>query len=90
VADYAVEVRAGVRKALRKLDETVRKDLLATMRSLADDPRPPGVRPLTGHRPWPRVRVGNYRVIYAVDDAMRVITIAVVGHRREVYRGLDL
>lgn len=90
VPGYAVEARPRVRKALRQLDGTAHKELLAAMRGLAEDPRPPGVRPLTGHRPWLRVRAGDYRVIYAVDDAARVVTIAVVGHRREVYRSLDL
>lgn len=87
---YTLVARPGVRKALRRLDETARKDVLAVMRALAGDPRPPGVRALQGHRPWLRVRVGDYRVIYAVDDAARLVTVAVVGHRREVYRGLDL
>jgi mRNA interferase RelE/StbE len=90
VPGYAVEARPRVRKALRQLDEAARKEVLAAMRGLAEDPRPPGVRPLMGHRPWLRVRAGDYRVIYAVDDAARVVTIAVVGHRREVYRSLDL
>ena len=48
------------------------------------------MRPLKGHRPYLRVRTGDYRVIYAVDDQARVVTVAAVGHRREVYRNLDL
>jgi mRNA interferase RelE/StbE len=90
MAGYAVETRPRVRKALRQLDETARKDVLATMRALGSDPRPAGVSSLKGHRPWLRVRSGDYRVIYIVDDAARVVTVAVVGHRRDVYRGLDL
>jgi mRNA interferase RelE/StbE len=46
--------------------------------------------PLTGHRPYLRVRAGDYRVIYTVDDHSRVVTVAAVGHRREIYRNLDL
>jgi mRNA interferase RelE/StbE len=90
VAAYTVEARPAVRKALRKLSADVRKDVLAVMRALADDPRPPGVLTLQGHRPYLRVRSGDYRVIYAVDDTARVVTIAVVGHRRDVYRNLSL
>ena len=41
-------------------------------------------------RPWLRVRVGDYRIIYDVDDTTRTVTVAVVGHRREVYRSLGL
>ena len=53
-------------------------------------PRPAGVKPLKRHRPWLRVRVGDYRIIYDVDDTTRTVTVAVLGHRREVYRSLDL
>ncbi|MGO9081817.1 MAG: type II toxin-antitoxin system RelE family toxin [Streptosporangiaceae bacterium] len=59
------------------------------MDDLATDPRPPGVRPLTGHRPYLRVRAGDYRVIYAVNDSARMVTTAAVGHRHEIYRALD-
>jgi mRNA interferase RelE/StbE len=48
------------------------------------------VRPLKGHRPWLRIRVGDYRVIYAVDDRQQLVTVAVVGPRRDVYRNLSL
>ena len=47
-------------------------------------------RPLTGHRPYLRVRSGDYRVIYSVDDRARMVTVAAVGHRREIYRNFDL
>lgn len=90
MAAYTVEVRPAVRKALRKLSADVRKDVLAVMRGLAEDPRPPGARALQGQRPYLRVRSGDYRVIYAVDDAARLVTVAVVGHRRDVYRNLGL
>jgi len=79
-----------VRKALRQLDPATRKGILDAMRTLGTDPRPAGVTPLKGHRPWLRVRIGDYRIIYDVDDTAGTITVAVVGHRREVYRGLDL
>jgi mRNA interferase RelE/StbE len=87
---YTVTSRAGVRKALRKLGAAAREDVLATMRALASNPRPPGAEPLKGHRLYLRVRTGDYRVIYAVDDEARTVRVAVVGHRREVYRNLSL
>lgn len=90
MAVYTVEARPRVRKALRQLDPATRKDILSAMRALGADPRPPGAKLLKGHRPWLRVRVGNYRIIYDVDDTTRTVTVAVVGHRREVYRSLDL
>jgi len=90
MSEYAVEARPRARKALRQLDPAARKDILAAMRALGTDPRPAGVKPLKGYRPWLRVRVGDYRIIYDVNDTIRMVTVAVVGHRREVYRGLDL
>ena len=87
---YTVDARPRVRKALRQLDPAVRQNVLARMRALASDPRPSGVEALRGHRPWLRLRAGDYRIIYAVDDEARLVTVLTVGHRREVYRNLDL
>ena len=90
MAAYAIDIRPRARRAVRQLDPPVRKAVAGTIDDLATEPRPPGARPLTGHRPYLRVRAGDYRVIYAVDDSARVVTIAAVGHRREIYRALDL
>jgi mRNA interferase RelE/StbE len=90
VAAYIVDIRARARRSLRQLDPAARKSVVQLIDGLGDDPRPPGVRALTGHRPYLRVRSGDYRVIYAVDDDARTVTVAAVGHRREIYRGLDL
>ncbi|MBI1759552.1 MAG: type II toxin-antitoxin system RelE/ParE family toxin [Actinobacteria bacterium] len=87
---YAIDIRPRARRSLRQLDPPDRKAVAEVIDGLASDPRPPGVRALTGHRPYLRVRCGDYRVIYAVDDRVRVVIVAVVGHRREVYRTLDL
>ena len=86
---YRVETRPRVRKDLRKLDDPTRSDVLSAIRALAHDPRPAGARPLKGHRLWLRIRVGDYRVIYAVDDRQQLVTVAVVGPRRDVYRNLS-
>ena len=55
------------------------------MALLADDPRPPASRPLRG-RPGYRLRVGDHRVVYTVDDGVLTIVVVTVGHRRDVYR----
>ena len=90
MAAYTVQLRPPARRSLRQLDAEARKAVGAVIDALASDPRPPGVRALRGHRPYLRVRTGDYRVIYAVDDDARVVRVAAVGHRRDVYRGLDL
>jgi mRNA interferase RelE/StbE len=53
--------------------------------SLASEPRPVGAVKLTGHGNDWRIRIGEYRVVYQIDDAHQTITILVVGHRRDVY-----
>ncbi|MGA2401072.1 MAG: type II toxin-antitoxin system RelE/ParE family toxin [Syntrophobacteraceae bacterium] len=55
------------------------------VRSLADDPRPAGVRKLTGREAW-RIRVGDYRIVYEIHDDALVLLVVAIGHRRDVYR----
>jgi mRNA interferase RelE/StbE len=90
VAAYTIDVRPRARRSLRQLDPSVRETIAQAIDGLAAGPRPAGFLPLTGHRPYLRVRSGDYRVIYTVDDSARVVTIAAVGHRREIYRRLGL
>ena len=90
MAAYTIDVRPRARRSLRQLDPPVRKAVAQVIDGLAADPRPAGCLLLTGHRPYLRVRSGDYRVIYAVDDRARVVTVAAVGHRREIYRSFDL
>jgi len=90
VTAYSIHLRPGARRALRQLDPAVRQAVVKTIDALASEPRPSGARALTGHRPYLRVRTGDYRIVYAVDDSAKTVTIAVVGHRREVYQNLNL
>jgi mRNA interferase RelE/StbE len=90
MAADTIDVRPRARRSLRQLDPSVRKAIAQLIEGLAANPRPPGVVPLTGHRPYLRVRSGDYRVIYSVDDRARMVTVAAVGHRREIYRTFDL
>jgi mRNA interferase RelE/StbE len=53
--------------------------------ALADDPRPPGCTRLRGRNDW-RIRVGNYRIVYGIDDERRVVEILRVAYRSDVYR----
>jgi mRNA interferase RelE/StbE len=90
VAAYIIDVRPRARRSLRQLDAPARKTIASVIDGLASEPRPADVAALKGHRPWLRTRVGDYRIIYAVDDRARLVTIAAIGHRREVYRDLNL
>ena len=53
---------------------------------LAEDPRPPGCLKLTGRDDADRLRVGDYRIIYQIEDAALLVLVIAVGHRRDIYR----
>ena len=85
-AMYRVVVERSAEKDLRKLQLDVRFRVADALRSLANDPRPVGSRKLAGTKHDWRVRVGDYRIIYEIADAIRVVRIYRVRHRREAYR----
>lgn len=81
---YRVEFTAKADKQLDKLDGQVRARIVAAAERLADNPRPSGCKQLVG-RPGYRIRVGDWRVIYEIRDAVLVVLVLEVGNRREVY-----
>jgi mRNA interferase RelE/StbE len=84
VSAYRIELRPAAARALRKLDPQVRRRVQGAIAMLAQDPRPPGARALQG-RPGHRVRVGDYRIIYTVEDDVLLVVVVRLGHRRDVY-----
>jgi mRNA interferase RelE/StbE len=81
---YALEWTARALRELRKLDASAARRILTAVARLAGEPRPPGARALVGEPSGVfRLRVGDYRVIYQVDDDRVVVTVARVAHRRE-------
>jgi len=81
---YRIELRPAAVRALKKLDPPVRRRIQGAITLLAEDPRPPAARALRG-RPGLRVRVGDYRILYTVEDDVLVVVVVTVGHRRDVY-----
>lgn len=83
---YAVALeRAAARFLLRLKDAKLKKRLDDAIEVLSDDPRPPACRKLAGTSDRYRIRVGDYRIIYRVDDGKVTVLVLVIGHRREVY-----
>lgn len=82
---YRVEMRPAAVRALRKVEPSARGRIQGAIALLAEDPRPPGAIALQG-RPGLRVRVGEYRIIYAVQDDVLLVVVVTLGHRREVYK----
>jgi mRNA interferase RelE/StbE len=82
---YTVEVMPAARRVIRKLPPDGRRRIEALLAILAEHPRPPAARKLTNRPGW-RVRAGDYRLIYQIDDGRLVVVVVDAGHRREVYR----
>lgn len=85
---YTVEFSVRAFRELKRLDHTVRQRLLKAVEILSDHPRPPAARALVGHPGLLRVRVGDYRITYMIDEGVVRILVVAVGHRREIYRNL--
>jgi mRNA interferase RelE/StbE len=81
---YGIELRPAAVRALKKLDPPVARRIQGAIALLAEDPRPPASRLLRG-RPGVRVRVGDYRIIYMVEDDVLLVVVVTLGHRRDVY-----
>jgi mRNA interferase RelE/StbE len=83
---YDVQILPKVIRQIKALAVEVRQDITLMIQSLANEPRPIGVKKLSGEKDIYRVRVGNYRVLYRIVDKVLVVVVVSVGHRREVYR----
>jgi mRNA interferase RelE/StbE len=82
---YSLSILRRAQKELAQVPAGDYERLVEAIRSLGDNPRPSGCRKLSGREGW-RIRSGNFRVIYEIDDGQRLVTILHVGNRRDVYR----
>lgn len=85
MAKYSLEIKQSAQKELDALDDAVFARIDRKILTLAGNPRPPGCKKLRGHKDQWRIRVGDWRVVYFIDDGAKLVTIARVAHRREVY-----
>ena len=83
---YAIQILPAAQRQLAKLDPPARAQIAAAIEALAGNPRPPGVKKLSGKENLWRIRVGSYRIIYQIFDRVRLVVIVAIGHRRDVYR----
>ena len=83
---YEIVFARSARKELQALPYTVAERVLEKVELLALNPRPSGCKKLRGHSSLWRIRVGEYRVIYSIDDDNRIVDVSVVRHRSEAYR----
>jgi len=87
VASYKVLIKRSAAKELEALPAKDRGRVAARIQQLSSDPRPPGCEKLSGEDRY-RIRQGNYRIIYSVEDQVLTVMVVKVGHRRDIYRKL--
>jgi mRNA interferase RelE/StbE len=85
VAKYAVDTKPSSRRELEKLSNSLIARLVPKIEGLAADPRPTGCRKLRGYKDLWRIRVGNYRVVYIIDDDRKMVSVTRIAHRKDVY-----
>lgn len=85
MAVYELRFKASVAKDLRGIPKADVLKILAKARTLCDNPRPPGSQKLAGDERY-RIRQGDYRILYTIADALVLVEVVKIGHRREVYR----
>jgi len=85
VVKYSLEIKQSAQKELDALDDVVFTRIDRRILALEDNPRPAGCKMLKGYEDQWRVRVGDWRVVYIIDDTAKLVTITRVAHRREVY-----
>lgn len=84
MASYSLRIKPSAAKELEALPKKDRQRVATKVRALANEPRPQGCEKMSGHDLY-RVRQGNYRILYTVDDSAPMVVIFRIGHRREVY-----
>ena len=86
---YSIVFSRFARKELEKLDHSIALRILKKIENLPENPRPVGCKKLTGLNSLWRIRIGDYRVVYEIDDPHRRIDISIVRHRSKVYNNID-
>ena len=84
--EYRIKFKASAAKEFRKLPANIQKRLQIAINALKNDPHPSGSIKLEGSEHLYRIRLGDYRVVYGVDDAIQVVFVTRVRHRRDVYK----
>ena len=82
---YELRITTSAAKSLSKLPRVEQKRISSAITALPENPRPHGVTKLSGTVDSYRIRVGNYRIVYTIEDGELIIVVVRVGHRKEVY-----
>jgi len=82
---YKIEIKKSAVKEIERLPREGLQAILDKIASLADNPRPRGCKKLSGEEKY-RLRLGDYRILYAIEDDVLVVYVVKVAHRKDVYK----
>jgi mRNA interferase RelE/StbE len=85
VPEYSLEIKRLAQKELDALDDAIFSRIDRKILALADDPRPAGCEKLKGYKDLWRIRIGDWRVVYVIDDHAKLVSVARIAHRSEIY-----
>lgn len=84
---YSISIRASALKELSRLPKSILKKAESAIDSLSENPRPDGVKKLKGSdENLYRIRIGDYRIIYLIEDEIKIVDIRKIGHRKDIYK----
>ena len=86
---YRIEVKKSAAKALKKIPKADRKRIVDKIDNLAKSPPNQDATKMTGNNPFHKVRVGDYRIVYEIQDDVLLILIVKIGRRKDIYRNLS-
>ena len=86
---YRIEVKKSAAKALKKIPKADRKRIVDKIDDLVENPDGPETIKMKGDNPFHRVRVGDYRIVYEIQNDVLLVLIVKIGHRKEIYRNLS-
>ena len=85
MAKYKIQIKPSAVKELEKLPGKDLQKIISKIKSLSGDPRPPGCEKLSGDEKY-RIRQGNYRIVYAIEDDILIVFVVKIVHRRDIYK----
>jgi len=83
--NYRIEIKRSATKELKRIAAKDQRRIIDRIRSLSADPRPAGTKKLSGEEKY-RIRQGDYRILYQINDETITVVVVRIGHRRDAYR----
>lgn len=87
MVNYKIEIKKSAAKEIESLPSVILKRVITHIQDLVNDPRPIGCKKLSGDEKY-RIRVGNYRILYEIEDEIVTVYVIKVAHRKDIYRML--